>query len=62
VTEIRCGACKRKLGEGVFSALSIKCPRCNTMNYLRTESAQSERLERLFGDTREQYQNRAEEG
>ncbi|QBP09867.1 Com family DNA-binding transcriptional regulator [Cupriavidus metallidurans] len=35
--EIRCGACNRKLGEGDYSRLAIKCPRCKTMNFLRAE-------------------------
>lgn len=26
--EIRCGGCQRKLGEGRFTRLEIKCPRC----------------------------------
>ncbi|TDK65964.1 Com family DNA-binding transcriptional regulator [Sapientia aquatica] len=30
--EIRCGNCHRKLGEGIYIQLSIKCPRCKTMN------------------------------
>ncbi|MBN9365995.1 MAG: Com family DNA-binding transcriptional regulator [Comamonadaceae bacterium] len=29
--EIRCGACGRKLGEGIFARLAIKCPRCGTL-------------------------------
>jgi len=33
--DIRCGACRRKLGEGVYTHLSIKCPRCGTINQLR---------------------------
>ncbi|MEO6919582.1 MAG: Com family DNA-binding transcriptional regulator [Collimonas sp.] len=33
--EIRCGNCSRKLGEGEYIALSIKCPRCGTLNHLR---------------------------
>lgn len=33
--DIRCGACNRKLGEGQFSHLKIKCQRCGTMNSLR---------------------------
>lgn len=37
--EIRCGACSRKLGEGRFEVLSIKCTRCKTVNLLRAESA-----------------------
>ena len=41
--EIRCGACSRKLGEGVYTRLIIKCPRCGAMNSLRAESPTSER-------------------
>lgn len=37
--DIRCGACARKLGAGVYSVLSIKCPRCGSFNHLRAESA-----------------------
>lgn len=37
--EIRCGACSRKLGEGRFEVLSIKCSRCGTVNHLRAQSA-----------------------
>lgn len=44
--EIRCGHCSKKLAEGVFTRLSIKCPRCRVMNQLRTESPESERQER----------------
>lgn len=33
--EIRCGACHRKLGEGLYTALSIKCPRCGVLNQLK---------------------------
>ncbi|MBE0595706.1 MAG: Com family DNA-binding transcriptional regulator [Desulfuromonadales bacterium] len=33
--EIRCGACSRKLGEGEYVSLQIKCPRCGTLNSLR---------------------------
>lgn len=42
--EIRCGACRRKLGEGVFSRLAIKCPRCGALNQF--QSAPSASLER----------------
>ncbi|WP_091571231.1 Com family DNA-binding transcriptional regulator [Oryzisolibacter propanilivorax] len=35
--EIRCGNCRRKLGEGVYLALSIKCPRCGALNQLRAQ-------------------------
>ncbi|WP_324622733.1 Com family DNA-binding transcriptional regulator [Delftia lacustris] len=39
--EIRCGSCRRKLGEGIFSRLVIKCPRCGAMNQLSAVSATS---------------------
>ncbi|KAA9180595.1 Com family DNA-binding transcriptional regulator [Delftia sp. BR1] len=39
--EIRCGSCRRKLGEGVFSRLVIKCPRCGAFNQLSASSAPS---------------------
>ena len=31
--EIRCGACGKKLGAGIYQTLQIKCPRCNTLNF-----------------------------
>lgn len=42
-TDIRCGACSRKLGQGQFTRLQIKCPRCGTLNFLRAESPPRER-------------------
>lgn len=45
--EIRCGACSKKLGEGAFTLLKIQCPRCKTLNVLRTASSPPERPERL---------------
>ncbi|QNK71458.1 Com family DNA-binding transcriptional regulator [Variovorax sp. PAMC26660] len=45
--EIRCGACRRKLGMGQFTCLLIKCPRCGAMNTLRAASPTPERQERL---------------
>jgi phage FluMu protein Com len=33
--DIRCGTCNRKLGEGQYSHLKIKCQRCGTLNSLR---------------------------
>ncbi|WP_309822278.1 Com family DNA-binding transcriptional regulator [Acidovorax delafieldii] len=42
--EIRCGHCGRKLAEAVFEQISIKCPRCGTMNHLRALSPSRERL------------------
>jgi phage FluMu protein Com len=41
--EIRCGTCNRKLGAGEYRRLSIKCPRCGTLNQLRAESPEPER-------------------
>ncbi|MFZ6708993.1 Com family DNA-binding transcriptional regulator [Undibacterium sp. TC9W] len=38
---IRCGSCSRKLGEGEFVTLAIKCPRCKTLNHLRATSSTS---------------------
>ncbi|MDR2507958.1 MAG: Com family DNA-binding transcriptional regulator [Candidatus Accumulibacter sp.] len=39
--EIRGEACFRKLAEGEFIRLAIKCPRCKTLNNLNAESATS---------------------
>ncbi|UCV00713.1 Com family DNA-binding transcriptional regulator [Acidovorax radicis] len=36
MNEIRCGSCRRKLGEGIFAQLSIKCPRCGTLNQFQS--------------------------
>ncbi|MBT0961649.1 Com family DNA-binding transcriptional regulator [Denitromonas iodatirespirans] len=40
---IRCGSCNRKLGEGIFTALSIKCPRCRRINHLKASSLPSDK-------------------
>ncbi|QXL84084.1 Com family DNA-binding transcriptional regulator [Comamonas sp. NLF-1-9] len=40
---IRCGACHRKLAEGQYLRLSIKCPRCGTINHLRATRPTPER-------------------
>ncbi|MTJ83801.1 MAG: Com family DNA-binding transcriptional regulator [Telmatospirillum sp.] len=41
---IRCGSCGRKIAEGdFFGTVSIKCPRCGTINELRVEHPSSER-------------------
>ncbi|MFV0600238.1 MAG: Com family DNA-binding transcriptional regulator [Brachymonas sp.] len=37
--DIRCSQCGRKLAEGLFVRLSIKCPRCLAINEFTTESA-----------------------
>ncbi|WP_331428941.1 Com family DNA-binding transcriptional regulator [Delftia sp. ZNC0008] len=42
--EIRCGSCRRKLAEGEYTRLSIKCPRCGAFNQLSASSAPSELL------------------
>lgn len=36
--DIRCGHCARKLGEGQYSRLAIKCPRCGTLNHFTAPS------------------------
>jgi phage FluMu protein Com len=32
---VRCGQCSKKLAEAVYTFLSIKCPRCRTLNHLK---------------------------
>lgn len=45
---IKCSQCNRKMAEvGYFDFLAIKCPRCKTVNTLRTESPSPECLEHL---------------
>ncbi|MDR2188759.1 MAG: Com family DNA-binding transcriptional regulator [Azonexus sp.] len=36
--DIRCTTCSKKLAEGEFSRLIIKCPRCKTLNHLNARS------------------------
>ncbi|WP_432745753.1 Com family DNA-binding transcriptional regulator [Methylobacter sp. G7] len=45
MNDIRCGACSKKLGMGIYQTLQIKCPRCNTLNFLRAESPKPEHHE-----------------
>lgn len=33
--EVRCAKCNRKLADAAYTHLSIKCPRCKTVNTLR---------------------------
>ncbi|MGZ9712527.1 Com family DNA-binding transcriptional regulator [Glaciimonas sp. GNP009] len=40
---IRCGHCARKLGEGEYISLAIKCPRCGTLNHFTTPSVRATR-------------------
>ncbi|WP_239222881.1 Com family DNA-binding transcriptional regulator [Comamonas aquatica] len=40
--EIRCGNCRRKLAEGEYIRLAIKCPRCGAFNQLSAQSATPE--------------------
>ncbi|MDO8654177.1 MAG: Com family DNA-binding transcriptional regulator [Undibacterium sp.] len=42
--DIRCGNCHKKLAEGEYRRLNIKCPRCSTLNQLSAASATPERL------------------
>ncbi|WP_297575923.1 Com family DNA-binding transcriptional regulator [uncultured Deefgea sp.] len=37
---IRCAQCNKKLAEGRFIELSIKCPRCGALNHLKATSLQ----------------------
>ncbi|KAB8037403.1 Com family DNA-binding transcriptional regulator [Janthinobacterium aquaticum] len=41
--DIRCGNCHKKLGMGEYTRLSIKCPRCGTLNDMRAASPAPER-------------------
>ena len=41
--EIRCGQCFRKLGQGRYIHLVIKCPRCKALNDLRAAGPEPER-------------------
>nr|WP_314710664.1 Com family DNA-binding transcriptional regulator [uncultured Comamonas sp.] len=41
--EIRCGSCNRKLAEGEYTRLAIKCPRCGALNQLSAPSAYSKK-------------------
>ncbi|MDR3300882.1 MAG: Com family DNA-binding transcriptional regulator [Candidatus Accumulibacter sp.] len=40
---IRCGQCGRKLAEADYVRISIKCPRCGTINQVMTPSHPPER-------------------
>jgi phage FluMu protein Com len=42
--EIRCNQCYKKLDAGKYQRLSIKRPRCGTLNELRTDNPTPERL------------------
>ncbi|MGL6010862.1 MAG: Com family DNA-binding transcriptional regulator, partial [Shewanella oncorhynchi] len=39
---IRCAQCHKKLAEGRYLELSIKCPRCGAFNHLKAPSLQSD--------------------
>ena len=38
--ELRCGNCNRLLGKGTVILLTIKCPRCGTMNVIQSAGDQ----------------------
>ena len=40
--EIRCGHCNKMLAKGTALDLSIKCPRCGTINIMRARRPGSE--------------------
>jgi phage FluMu protein Com len=39
--ELRCGRCGRLLAKGTALQLSIKCPRCGTINHITTMSGKT---------------------
>ncbi|WP_084187484.1 Com family DNA-binding transcriptional regulator [Andreprevotia chitinilytica] len=43
MNDIRCANCAKKLAEGHYAWLVIKCPRCGALNTLRAASPESER-------------------
>ena len=47
--DIRCGKCNRKLGEGQYIRLSIKCPRCAAINHMRASTPSTHAHERPTG-------------
>lgn len=51
MNDIRCGNCRRKLGEGVFLRLNIKCPRCGAFNQLSAASVEPEPQRRPIAET-----------
>gem|GEM_PF-1314339 len=54
LADIRCGACSKKLGAGIFIKLELKCPRCKTINFLRVENPEPVHREcRTMDDTRD---------
>ena len=40
---VRCGQCNKKLAEAEYFRLSIKCPRCGTLNQVKAASHTPER-------------------
>lgn len=53
--EIRCGQCARKLGQGSYLHLVIKCPRCGAMNHMRAASPEPERQRASSTTTRTEH-------
>ncbi|XPV77641.1 MAG: Com family DNA-binding transcriptional regulator [Desulfovibrio sp.] len=53
--EFRCGKCNKLLAKGSATEIEIKCGRCRTINYLRTESphldSREEQMEKTCGCT-----------
>lgn len=49
--EIRCAGCGRKLAEGRYTELRIKCPRCGALNILKAMSLKPERHRASLGET-----------
>lgn len=40
--EVRCGNCRRLLAKGEAIDLTIKCPRCGTLNHVRGTTPDTE--------------------
>ena len=60
--EIRCGNCNKLLAKSCCNQLEIKCPRCRTMNQIRTKSPKPERLERQGNDHHERASQESVDG
>lgn len=43
--EIRCGECDKLLAKGQVVDLTIKCPRCGTINHVRATSSDQKAAE-----------------
>lgn len=49
--ELRCGNCRRLLARGEAIDLTIKCPRCGTLNHVRGATPNAEGRRASTGDS-----------